>query len=182
MQPSGKPAACSAYRPEHLSERYRYLCKGSRFRVNFVADVSHILHRTELLYTSDMNGNIMQTSYATSAGLHAGQAYRTPSGFQLPDLGSLGGLAGIAGLGLSAFGGGLGGGLSSLLRLAAPVGGAYLGWNYGADVLRSTSVGQSAVGWLSSSPLGGFLGRDPYRPVGGALGALAGYALSRIVF
>lgn len=93
-------------------------------------------------------------------------------------LANLGALAAVGGLGFAALGGG--GALGSLLRVAAPVGGAYFGWTRGSDLLRSTSVGQSMVGWLSSSPVGGMLGADPYKPVGGALGALAGLALGRL--
>ncbi|MCW2949966.1 MAG: hypothetical protein JWN41_979, partial [Thermoleophilia bacterium] len=94
---------------------------------------------------------------------------------QRPTLG-LGAMAGLAGAGLL----GLGGGLSPVLRWAAPIGGAYLGWTRGADLLRSTGAGQAVVGWLSQSPVGSVLGRDPYKPVGGALGALAGLALGSL--
>lgn len=70
--------------------------------------------------------------------------------------------------------------LSSILTWAAPIGGAYLGWTRGDDLLRRNPLAQSVVGWLGNSPVGGFLGRDPYKPVGGVLGALAGVALGSL--
>ena len=94
-------------------------------------------------------------------------------------IGGLVELAGLAGLSLSGLSGGSGG-LSSLFRVAAPLGGAYFGYTRGADFLRSTGIGQSVVGWLGNSPVGSFFGADPYRPVGGALGALAGFSLGRL--
>lgn len=113
---------------------------------------------------------------------HAAAPYAPPSYRPLPrafpgfPAVAVAGLAG--GLGLTAFGGGS---LAPLLRLAAPLGGGYLGWTRGADILRTTGVGQSVVGWLANSPVGGLLGPDPYKPVGGALGALTGYALGNIL-
>src|SRR3712207_5135255 len=62
------------------------------------------------------------------------------------------------------------------LRWIAPIGGAWLGWTRGDDLLRGTRVGGTLAGWVARSPLGGMFA-DPYKPVGGALGALAGYAL-----
>lgn len=105
----------------------------------------------------------------------------TMNAFALP---SPGALAGIAGLGALALGGGSSNGsvFGSLARLALPAAGGYFGWTSGADFLRSTNIGQQAVGWISSTPVGGLLGADPYRPVGGALGALAGYLASRALF
>ena len=106
-------------------------------------------------------------------GQHARYAHpMEPRGF---DFGGIG----LAGLGMAALSSGL---LGPIARVALPVGGGYLGYTQGADILRNTGVGQAAVGWLSQTPLGGFLGADPFRPVGGALGALAGYSLSRMFF
>lgn len=90
-----------------------------------------------------------------------------------------GGSVGLAGLGLAALGGGM---FGQLARLALPVGGAYLGYTHGADLLRQVGPAQTAVGWLARSPIGAYLGHDPFRPVGGALGALAGFGLGRMFF
>ena len=87
-------------------------------------------------------------------------------------------MVGMAGLGAA----GLGAASllpSPLVRVAAPAGGALLGWSKGADLLRSSSLGRTAVGHVAASPLGRYLGADPFKPVGGALGALAGLALGR---
>lgn len=70
--------------------------------------------------------------------------------------------------------------LAPILSWAVPLGGAFLGWTRGDDLLRRNPYGQSAVGWLSNSPVGSLLGHDPYKPVGGALGALAGVALGSL--
>lgn len=91
----------------------------------------------------------------------------------MPGWGTTAGWAGLGLLGLAAGG--------PLLQWGAPIGGAWLGWTRGSELLRSTGIGQSMVGWLSTTPIGGMLGRDPYKPVGGALGALAGFALGNLV-
>ena len=70
--------------------------------------------------------------------------------------------------------------LQSMLPWAMPLGGAFLGWTRGDDLLRRVPLAQSVVGWLSNSRVGGALGHDPYKPVGGALGALAGVALGSL--
>ena len=98
--------------------------------------------------------------------------------FGLGNIGTIGAI-GLGALGLGAMGGGA---LGTIGRIALPIGGGYLGYTTGADWLRRTSIGQTAVGWLSQSPVGRFLGADPYRPVGGALGALAGWALGGALF
>ena len=131
----------------------------------------------------------MHTYQPRMAYGHHGQMYREPM-YGRPDYGrnahyaqrmeprgfDFGGI-GLAGLGMAALGSGL---LGPLSRVALPLGGGYLGYTQGADILRNTGIGQAAVGWLSRTPVGGFLGADPFRPVGGALGALAGYSLSRM--